>query len=352
MLLSCFSCHIANSYYDADMQDIVGSFPRVRVRRNRRHAWCRDLVSEQSLNVNDLIWPAFVHEGDEDREVESLPGVFRYSIDSLVKKVGEAVSLGIPAIMLFPVVDGDKKTEDAAEAFNQGNLICRAVKAIKEKHGDKIGVICDVALDPYTSHGHDGLIEDGQVHNDKTVDVLCKQSIVLVEAGCDIVAPSDMMDGRIGAIRDAMEDSNYTDVGIISYAAKYASHLYGPFRDAVGSKGNLGGASKETYQMNYHNSDEAMKEIAMDIKEGADMVMIKPGTFYLDIIQRACDAYKVPIFAYQVSGEYAMIKAAADKGLLDWEAAIYENLIAFKRAGASAIVTYAAHEVAKKINDS
>lgn len=318
------------------------------MRRLRRHDWSRRLVCESQLSVSDLIWPLFIREGENEREpVPSMPGVERLSIDLVVAAVGEAVQLGIPAIALFPATDLALKTEGCEEAINPENLVCRAVRAVKEAHGDSIGVICDVALDPYSSHGQDGLVRDGYVVNDETLEMLCKQSLVQAEAGCDIIAPSDMMDGRIGVIRKALDEGDYQDVQIMAYAAKYASAFYGPFRDAVGSSGNLGSGDKRTYQMDPANTDEALRKVALDIAEGADSVMVKPGMPYLDIVQRVKQEFAVPTFAYQVSGEYAMLNAAAQNGWLDREKVMLESLLAFKRAGADGVLTYFALEVAK-----
>lgn len=311
-------------------------------------AWQRELVAETRLHPSDLIWPAFIQDGkNTTTPISSLPGVSRLTIDKLVVKAKEAKSLGIPAIALFPATDKKLKTPNGKEALNKNNLVCRAIREIKNTVPD-IGVIADVALDPYTSHGQDGIVENGVVENDATVDMLCKQAIVQAKAGCDIVAPSDMMDGRIGAIRSALEKEGFHNTLILSYAAKYASAFYGPFRDAVGSAGALKG-DKKNYQMDPRNSDEAMREIALDIEEGADMVMVKPGLPYLDIIRRAATEFQVPVFAYQVSGEYAMVKAAAANGWLDGEAVMLESLTALKRAGARAIFTYAALDIAKKL---
>ena len=299
------------------------------------------------MSVNDLIWPVFVHSGDQQKiEIPTMPNVWRLSINQLVKEVGQAKSLGIPLVAVFPIVDPALKTEDAEEAYNKNNLICRAVAAIKKAH-DGIGVMCDVALDPYTSHGHDGLLRNGHIVNDETLEILCKQAIVQAKAGCDIIAPSDMMDGRVGAIRAALDTEGFENVRIMAYAAKYASALYGPFRDAVGSAPNLGGGDKKTYQMDPANSDEALREVALDIQEGADMVMVKPGLFYLDILQRVKNQFMVPTFAYQVSGEYAMLKTAGKQGLFDEEQVMAEALLSFKRAGADGILTYAALECAQ-----
>ncbi len=324
-------------------------FPTTRMRRNRYDDWTRRLVAENQLSANDLIWPVFVHGGDEARiDIPTLPGVARLSIEQLIKDVGEAKSVGIPLVAVFPVVDPDKKTDEAEEAYNADNLVCRAVAAVKEAH-DGIGIMCDVALDPFTSHGHDGLLRDGYIVNDETLEVLCKQAVVQAKAGCDVIAPSDMMDGRAGAIRTALDAEGFQHVRIMAYAAKYASALYGPFRDAVGSAPNLGDGDKKTYQMDPANSDEALREVALDIEEGADMVMVKPGLFYLDILQRVKEAFSMPTFAYQVSGEYAMLKVAGQQGLVDGERVMDEALLAFKRAGANGILTYAALETAKKL---
>jgi len=321
-------------------------FPLTRLRRNRRDDWSRRICSENKLSVDDLILPVFVVEGSHVRqEIASMPGVFRFSIDLLVEECRQIADLGIPAVALFPSVDDSLKTEDAREAYNPNNLVCRTVRAIK-KALPNLGVICDVALDPFNSNGQDGLVVDGYVVNDPTVEALCKQSVVQAEAGCDAVAPSDMMDGRIAAIRRSLDEAGLIDIRIISYAAKYASAFYGPFRDAVGSGGALKG-DKKTYQMDPANANEALREIAADLSEGADMVMVKPGLPYLDIIRRVKDSFGVPTLAYQVSGEYAMLKAAALNGWLDWDKVIIESLIGFKRAGADAILTYTAPDVAR-----
>jgi porphobilinogen synthase len=316
------------------------------MRRNRRTAWSRALVRENTLTPHDLIWPVFVIEGqNRTEEVSSMPGVTRYSVDLLVDKVKEAAGLGIPAVALFPNTQRERRTPDAREAFNPDNLVCQAVRAIRKAVPD-IGIMCDVALDPYTSHGHDGLMEGEEILNDATLDALVKQTLVQAEAGCDIIAPSDMMDGRIGRIRSALESKGLQHVQIMAYSAKYASGFYGPFRDAVGSSGTLTG-DKRTYQMDPANTDEAMREVALDLAEGADMVMVKPGMPYLDIVRRVKDTFKVPTFAYQVSGEYAMIMAACNNGWLDPKKVIPEALMSFKRAGADGILTYFAVEVAK-----
>ena len=325
-----------------------GRYPTTRPRRNRRDDWSRRLVSESSLNVDDLIWPVFVHDGQNERTaVPSMPGVERLSIDLLVDAVGGAKDLGIPAVAIFPATDPASKTPEAEEAVNPENLVCRSVRAVKAAHGDEIGVICDVALDPYSSHGQDGLVRNGYVVNDETVAMLCDQALVQARAGCDIIAPSDMMDGRVGEIRKALDADGFERVRIMSYAAKYASAFYGPFRDAVGSAASLGQGDKRTYQMDPANGDEALRETAMDIAEGADMVMVKPGMPYLDIVHRVKQAFGVPVFAYQVSGEYAMLQAAAQNGWLDGQSAMLESLLAFKRAGADGVLTYFAIEAAK-----
>jgi porphobilinogen synthase len=316
-------------------------FPNTRLRRTRATQWSRAMVRETMLSPADLIWPLFVTEGEAVEEpILSLPGVSRWSVDQIVVRAAEAIDLGIPCIALFPNTQPERRSEDGEEALNPDNLMCRAIRAIKQAHGDAIGILTDVALDPYTSHGQDGLIDDaGYVLNDETVAVLVDQAINQANAGADIIAPSDMMDGRIGAIRKALEMNGHPNVQIMSYAAKYASAFYGPFRDAVGSSGLLKG-NKKTYQMDPANSDEAMREVAMDIAEGADSVMVKPGLPYLDIVRRVRDQFDVPVFAYQVSGEYAMIEAAAAAGAGDRDALVLETLMAFKRAGCSGILTY------------
>ncbi len=325
------------------------SYPLSRPRRLRASGWIRDLVQEHHLSVKDLIWPVFVIEGKAQREaISSLPGVERQSIDILIEEIKKAADLGIPAIALFPVTPQEKKSADGKEAWNPDNLICRTIAAVKAAIPD-IGIITDVALDPYTSHGHDGVLDQkGYVKNDETVDLLCRQALVQAKAGTDIIAPSDMMDGRIGAIREMLEQKKFVNTMILSYAAKYASAFYGPFRDAVQSSGLLQG-DKKTYQMNPANSDEALREVAADLAEGADMVMVKPGMPYLDIIHRVKSTFAVPTFAYHVSGEYAMLKAAAQNKWLDHDSALLETMMAFKRAGADGILTYAARDVAKLI---
>jgi len=325
-----------------------GCFPRTRMRRMRRDAFSRRLMRETVLTVDDLIQPVFVIEGKNRREaVASMPGVERLTIDNLLHYAAELATLGVPALAIFPVVPAEKKSLDAAEAFNPAGLAQRAVQALKQAHPD-LGVITDVALDPFTTHGQDGLIDDtGYVLNDETVAVLVRQALSHAEAGADIVAPSDMMDGRIGAVRDALERAGHGHTRILAYAAKYASDFYGPFRDAVGSAGNLGSGNKYSYQMDPANSDEALREVALDLEEGADMVMVKPGLPYLDIIRRVKETFGVPTFAYQVSGEYAMLMAAAKNGWLNERAVVMESLLCLKRAGADAILTYFAATAAR-----
>ena len=325
------------------------AFPHTRMRRLRRTDWSRRLVRENTLSVDDLIWPIFIIDGDNQREpVASMPGVERLSIDLAVEAVDQAANLGIPVIALFPNTPPDLRSDDGAEAFNPENLVCRATRAIKDAVPD-IGILCDVALDPYTAHGHDGLLDGDIILNDETVDALIRQTLTQVEAGCDIIAPSDMMDGRIGAIRAALESEDFQDTLIMAYSAKYASAFYGPFRDAVGSGGRLRG-DKKTYQMDPANSDEAIHEIALDIAEGADMVLVKPGMPYLDIVRRCKAELAVPTFAYQVSGEYAMLAGAIEREWLAREATILESLSAFKRAGADGILTYFALQAAQLLN--
>jgi len=324
------------------------AFPATRMRRNRAADWSRRLVREQTLTVDDLLWPIFVAPGRDTRTpIPSMPGVDRLSVDLAVKAAEEARTLGIPVIALFPATDPKLKTEDGREALNPENLVCQAVRAIK-KAVPEVGILCDVALDPYTSHGHDGLMEGERIVNDASVAVLVKQALVQVEAGCDIIAPSDMMDGRIAAIRAGLEAGGHHDTQIMAYAAKYASGFYGPFRDALGSKKALKG-DKRTYQMDPANGDEALREVALDIAEGADMVMVKPGMPYLDIVRRVKESFRVPTFAYQVSGEYAMLAAAAQNGWLDRDQVVMEALTAFKRAGADGVLTYFAPEIARKL---
>ena len=326
---------------------VRGPYPATRMRRMRCNDFSRRMMRETRLSADDLIWPVFILEGDKQREpVASMPGVERLSIDLLVAAATEIHALGVPAVALFPVTPADRKTEDASEAYNPDGLAQRAVRALKKALPD-LGVITDVALDPFTTHGQDGLIDDsGYVMNDETVEVLVKQAVSHAAAGADIVAPSDMMDGRIGAIRSALEANGYSNTRILAYAAKYASSFYGPFRDAVGSAANLAGGDKYSYQMDPANSDEALHEVALDLEEGADMVMVKPGMPYLDIVRRIKDTFGAPTFAYQVSGEYAMLKAAAQNGWLDERAVVLESLLSFKRAGADGILTYFAKDVA------
>ena len=332
-----------------------GRFPDTRLRRTRRHEWLRRAVAETTLSTADLVWPLFVHAHEAAAPVTSMPGVERLPIEGVVRTAGEALRLGIPAIAIFPVVEPALKTDDAAHACDPNNLACRTVRAVKQEFGDALGIVCDVALDPYTSHGHDGLLRDGRILTDETVEVLCRQAVVLAAAGCDVVAPSDMMDGRVGSIRMALDEADHDDVCILAYAAKYASAFYGPFRDAVGSSAALGTAAgrgvgdKKTYQMDPANVDEALREVALDIAEGADMVMVKPAGTSLDIIHRVKTTFGVPTFAYQVSGEYAMIKAAADNGWLDGAKAALESVLVIKRAGADGILTYFAPEIARAV---
>ena len=337
---------------DAPRQQTAPAAPAldlvVRPRRNRKAEWARRLVRENVLTTDDLIWPLFVVDGQNTRAaVASMPGVERLSVDQAVRDAERAAKLNIPCIALFPYTEPSLRDEHGSEATNPDNLVCKAVRAIK-KEFPGIGVLCDVALDPFTSHGHDGLLRDGEILNDETVAVLVKQALVQAQAGCDIIAPSDMMDGRVGAIRKGLYAENFLDVSIMAYAAKYASVFYGPFRDAVGSSKTLTG-DKRTYQMDFSNTDEALREVALDIEEGADMIMVKPGLPYLDIVQRVKDAFAMPTFAYQVSGEYAMIMAAANNGWLDGERAMWESLMAFKRAGADGVLTYFAPRVAEKL---
>ena len=322
-----------------------------RLRRNRKSEWARRLVRENVLNTDDLIWPLFVADGSNTRApIASMPGVERLSVDQCVRDAERAMKLDIPCIALFPYTEASLRDADGSEALNANNLVCNSVRAIKKEFPD-LGILCDVALDPFTSHGHDGLLRgDGVIMNDETVAVLVQQALVQAEAGCDIIAPSDMMDGRVGAIRQALDSAGHLDVQIMAYAAKYASAFYGPFRDAIGSAKTLNG-DKRTYQMDPGNSDEALREVELDIAEGADMVMVKPGLPYLDIVRRVKDTFAMPTFAYQVSGEYAMIAAAANNGWIDGERAMMESLLAFKRAGADGVLTYFAPQAAAKIRE-
>jgi porphobilinogen synthase len=320
----------------------------IRPRRNRKADWARRLVRENVLTTDDLIWPLFVVGGQNTRTpVASMPGVDRLTVDQVVRDAERAARLNIPCIALFPYTEPSLRDETGSEALNPNNLVCQAVRAIKKEFPD-IGVLCDVALDPFTSHGHDGLIADGKILNDETVAVLVQQALVQAEAGCDIIAPSDMMDGRVGAIREALDDDGFGDVQIMSYAAKYASAFYGPFRDAIGSAKTLTG-DKRTYQMDSANTDEALREVELDIAEGADMVMVKPGMPYLDVVRRVKDTFAMPTFVYQVSGEYAMIAGAAANGWIDGDRAMMESLLGFKRAGADGILTYFAPQAAEKL---
>ena len=326
---------------------IVGKFPDIRLRRVRNSAWIRRLVSENNLSINDLILPIFVRDGKGKIEsIKSMPGVYRYSIDKLNVIMNKAKKNKIPMVALFPYTSKNKKDKHGTEALNENNLICKSLRFIKKKYSG-IGVMCDVALDPYTSHGHDGIIVNKKIDNDKTIKILVKQALLQAKMGCDVIAPSDMMDGRVGVIRKALDKRNFQNVCILSYAAKYASSFYGPFRDAVGSKINLK-SDKKSYQMDFRNSNEALREIGLDIKEGADIVMVKPGLPYLDIIKKIKENFKIPVFAYQVSGEYSMIKNGIKNKLIN-EDAILESLISIKRAGASAIISYFALDIANKI---
>ena len=333
----------------SNKQFSINSFPRVRMRRNRLSEFSRKIVSENNFSVNDLIYPIFITYGSKVKEeISSMPGIYRFSLDQLHKEIEYISSLNIPAIALFPKIENELKTPDGKEALNSNNLICEAIKITKKVNPD-LGVITDVALDPYTDHGHDGIIHNNQIDNDLTLDILCKQAIVQAQAGCDILAPSDMMDGRVGAIRDTLDEHGFINVQIMSYAAKYASSFYGPFRDAVGSAGNLSKKSKKSYQMDPANSAEALREIRLDINEGADMIIIKPGMPYLDIISKAKNEFNFPVIAYQVSGEYSMIRAAIQNGWFDEEKIIFETMMCFKRAGCDAIITYFAPFVAQKL---
>tara|TARA_B100000029_G_scaffold260868_1_gene257251 strand:+ start:8508 stop:9497 length:990 start_codon:yes stop_codon:yes gene_type:complete len=325
----------------------LGSYPAVRLRRNRKADWSRRLVSESNLSSNDLIWPIFIREGKNIKEpLKSMPGVYRYSIDKIESLVEKALNKKIPMIALFPHTPASKKNANGSEALNKNNLICKALRLIKKNYKE-IGIMCDVALDPYTNHGHDGILKNNYVDNDKTVKILVKQSLLQAEMGCDVIAPSDMMDGRIGEIRKALDKNGYNLTQILSYAVKYASNFYGPFRDAVGSKKVLK-SDKKNYQMDTRNFKEALREVSLDISEGADFVMVKPGMPYLDIIRSIKDKFQIPVFAYQVSGEYSLIMNGIRDKVIN-EDAIYESLISLKRAGSSAIVTYFADKIAHKL---
>ena len=327
---------------------ITGKYPNLRMRRSRKANWSRRLISENNLSVNDLVLPIFVIEGKNKKiPINSMPGVYRYTIDRLKQIVDKAISLKIPMVAIFPYVNRSLKNNLGTESLNKNNLVCKATSFIKENYKDKIGIMCDVALDPYTIHGHDGILKNGKILNDETIKILVDQSIIQAQAGCDVIAPSDMMDGRIGVIRKSLDKNGFKDVQLLSYAAKYASNFYGPFRDAVGSKSLLKG-DKKTYQMDYRNSNEALREVALDIKEGADMVMIKPGLPYLDIIKEVKNNFKIPIIVYQVSGEYSLIKNSINRGIIN-ENAIIETLFSFKRAGANAIISYFADTICKKL---
>ena len=328
---------------------ITGKYPSLRLRRSRKYNWSRKLVQENNLSSSDLIYPIFLVEGKNRKQsIKTMPGVYRYSLDQLGRIVNNVIKNNIPMVALFPSTSNNKKDKFGKEALNENNLVCRATRFIKKRFKNNIGIMCDVALDPYTTHGHDGLIKNNYIVNDETVDVLIKQSLLQAQMGCDVIAPSDMMDGRIGKIRKYLDKNKYHDIQILSYAVKYASNFYGPFRDAVRSNKSLK-SDKKNYQMNFSNSNEAMREVALDIKEGADKIMVKPGLPYLDIIQKVKENFKIPVLAYQVSGEYSLIKNGIRNKLID-ENAIIESLMCFKRAGASAIVTYFALDIAKKLS--
>ena len=327
---------------------ITGKFPNLRLRRTRKYNWSRRLIQENNLSCNDLVYPIFLIEGKNKKQpVKSMPGVYKYTVDQLGVVINNIIKHKIPMVALFPSTPNNKKDKFGKEALNENNLVCRAIRFIKKRFKNNIGVMSDVALDPYTTHGHDGILKKNYVTNDETIEILIKQSLLQAQMGCDVIAPSDMMDGRVGKIRKFLDKNKYHDVQILSYAAKYASNFYGPFRDAVGSKKSLK-SDKKNYQMDFSNSHEALREVALDIKEGADMIMIKPGLPYLDIIQKIKENFKIPVLAYQVSGEYSLIKSGIKNKLIN-ENAIIESLICFKRAGASAIVSYFALDVAKKI---
>ena len=327
---------------------ITGKYPSLRLRRTRKYEWSRKLVQENNLSSSDLVYPIFIIEGKNKKQpIKSLPGIYRYSVDQLGIVINKVIKYRIPMIALFPSIPNNKKDRFGKESLNENNLVCRAIRFIKKRFKHNVGIMCDVALDPYTSHGHDGLLKDKYVINDETVEILIKQSLLQAQMGCDVIAPSDMMDGRIGKIRKSLDKNNLNDIQILSYAVKYASNFYGPFRDAVGSKKKLKG-DKKNYQMDFSNSNESLREVALDIKEGADMVMVKPGLPYLDIIYKVKENFKIPVLAYQVSGEYSLIKNGIKNNLIN-EDAIVESLLCFKRAGASAIVSYFALDIAKKL---
>ena len=327
---------------------ITGKYPSLRLRRTRKYEWSRKLVQENNLSSSDLVYPIFIIEGKNKKQpIKSLPGIYRYSVDQLGIVINKVIKYRIPMIALFPSIPNNKKDRFGKESLNENNLVCRAIRFIKKRFKHNVGIMCDVALDPYTSHGHDGLLKDKYVINDETVEILIKQSLLQAQMGCDVIAPSDMMDGRIGKIRKSLDKNNLNDIQILSYAVKYASNFYGPFRDAVGSKKKLK-SDKKNYQMDFSNSNESLREVALDIKEGADMVMVKPGLPYLDIIYKVKENFKIPVLAYQVSGEYSLIKNGIKNNLIN-EDAIIESLLCFKRAGASAIVSYFALDIAKKL---
>ena len=327
---------------------ITGKYPNLRLRRNRKTDWSRRLVEESTLSANDLILPIFLTEGkNRVQSIKTMPGVFRYSIDKLNKIIDRAILLKLPMVALFPYTNSKVKNKYGSEALNEDNLVCKAIRYIKKRYKNQIGIMCDVALDPYTSHGHDGLLKSGYVLNDETIEILIKQSLLQAQMGCDILAPSDMMDGRIGKIRKVLDKNGYQLVQLLSYAVKYASSFYGPFRDAVGSKNLLKG-DKKTYQMDYRNSIEALREVSLDIKEGADMVIVKPGLPYLDVIKMVKENFKIPVLAYQVSGEYSLIMNGINRGIID-KNSIIESLTSFKRAGANAVITYFAEKIAKDL---
>jgi porphobilinogen synthase len=327
---------------------ITGKFPSLRLRRTRKYSWSRKLVQENNLSASDLIYPIFLIEGKNKKQIiKSMPNIYRYSLDKLGEIVSKLVKNKIPMVALFPSTANSKKDQYGSEALNENNLVCRATQFIKKKFKNDIGIMCDVALDPYTSHGHDGLLKNNYVINDETNEILVKQSLIQAQMGCDVIAPSDMMDGRIGKIRKALDKNKFNDVQLLSYAVKYASNFYGPFRDAVGSKKSLK-SDKKNYQMDFSNSNESLREVALDIKEGVDMVMVKPGMPYLDIIKSVKENFKIPVLAYQVSGEYSMIKQSIDNNLIN-EDSIIESLMCFKRAGASAIISYFALDIVKRL---